>query len=187
MKIPIINKSICLASYLILLFYICVANVFAQSVKNTKEQNSKLENNIEAGFLWKINIPQEISWRHQGPVTSVAFSPDGLSILSASEDNTIILRDLGTRDILQTWRHESAVNSVAFSPNGKYVLTASRDGTAVLREIQNNKIIYIWRHKDSVCSLAFSPDSRYVITGSADKTAVLHDVVTWGQFAYLGL
>ena len=64
---------------------------------------------------------------------SVACSPDGLRILTGSQDQLAKLWDAKTgTEILTLSRHTEDVTSVSFSPDGLQILTGSRDGTAVI-------------------------------------------------------
>ena len=59
---------------------------------------------------------------------SVAFSPDGQRLASASLDNTIKIWDATTGDCQATLEgHSNAVISIAFSPDGQRLASASRD------------------------------------------------------------
>ena len=112
---------------------------------------------------------------HVGPVNNVAFSPDGRTVLTGSDDKTAQLWETQTGQPLATYQgHSGSVRSVAFSPDGHFVLTGSDDGTARLWETQTGQPLAIYQgHSGSVRSVAFSSDGRSVLTGSDDGTARL--------------
>ena len=68
---------------------------------------------------------------HTDDVTSVAFSPDGIRIVSSSADETIRVWDAQTgHSVLDPLRgHTDYVRSVAFSPDGKRIVSGSQDKT----------------------------------------------------------
>jgi len=113
-------------------------------------------------------------------VTSVAFSPDGKSILTGSWDKTAILSEVSTGKPLRTFKgHNDHVTSVAFSPDGQRVLTASREGRAILWDVSNGNRLVAFEggHLAGVTSIALSPDERLLLAGYRDGKAVLWDTV----------
>lgn len=74
--------------------------------------------------------------KHEGSVEFVDFSPDGKSVVTASDDNTARVWDVLTgQPLTEPFRHRAKVVTARFSPDGKRVLTASWDGTARLWDV----------------------------------------------------
>ncbi|PSB42152.1 hypothetical protein C7B67_25675 [filamentous cyanobacterium Phorm 6] len=112
---------------------------------------------------------------HSRSVISVAFSPDGKTLASASDDKTIKLWNLQTQKELKTLSgHSSVVISVAFSPDGKTLASASEDKTIKLWNLQTQKELKtLSGHSSLVISVAFSPDGKTLASASTDKTIKL--------------
>ncbi len=117
--------------------------------------------------------------RHNGRVNSVAFSPDGSRIVTASNDHTAQLWDARTALPLGgPMRHDDDVVMVAFSPDGRRVATASKDGAARLWDGSTGAPASApLRHKAAVIFVAFSPDGTRLGTASSD-TASLWDTAS---------
>ncbi|MBD2680958.1 MULTISPECIES: caspase family protein, partial [Nostoc] len=125
--------------------------------------------------------------KHSSAVNSVAFSPNGKTIASASDDNSVKLWDAATGKLISTLNgHSSAVISVAFSPNGKTIASASDDNSVKLWNAATGKLISSLNgHSSAAINVAFSPDSKTIASASDDKTVKLWDAATGKEISTL--
>ena len=125
---------------------------------------------------------------HSERVMTVAFSPDGRTILSGSYDSTLKQWDAATGRELHTLSgHKSGVYAAAFSPDGRMVLSGSWDGTLRLWDTATGSELRIFEagEKNLINAVAFSPDGRLALSGSDDtsigqphRTLMLWEVAT---------
>ena len=119
-------------------------------------------------------------------VYSASWSPDGNSIVTATNDSAVIW-DANTGQQLQTLeRHKGIVQKALYSPDGKTILTVSGDKTAALWRVSDGTILHkLAGHTKRVEGGVFSRDGKMVATNSIDRTIRIWYVETGNSVAVL--
>jgi WD40 repeat protein/3',5'-cyclic AMP phosphodiesterase CpdA len=115
---------------------------------------------------------------HSDELNSVAFSPEGSLLATASDDRTARIWDLTTgttRTVL--YGHGARVRAVAFSPDRSLLATASDDRSARIWDIATGTSrTTLNGHGAGLTAVAFAPDGSLLATASGDGTARIWDV-----------
>ena len=120
-----------------------------------------------------------------GPYQAVAFSPDGLNLVTGQLEGTVRVWDarsgMGGR-ILGT--HAREIRGIIFSRDGRRLASASGDGTVKLwdatrlHEKQEPRITLQARVPGPSVNVAFNADGRWLATGGEENTIKIWDVDT---------
>ena len=135
-----------------------------------------------AGAVYTCEIeapdqPEKLAGQHARWVTSLAFSPDGRTLVTGSSDYQVKLWDVPTHKLRQTLTgHESWVRSVAISPDGRIIASAGQDKTTRLWDLHTGQLKNSLPHEGRLWSVAFSPDGEMLVTAGSDGRVKLWDV-----------
>lgn len=118
---------------------------------------------------------------HTGPIWSVAFAPGGLALASGSDDTTLRLWDVTSKqEKARLSGHGSAVQSVAFAHSGKFLLASSGDGALHQWELPSQKELPpLVTHGGSIGRrMALSADDKTVAIGNGTQGVDLWGLTT---------
>ncbi|KAJ6472061.1 quinon protein alcohol dehydrogenase-like superfamily [Mycena sanguinolenta] len=111
-------------------------------------------------------------------VTSVAFSPDSMRVVSGSYGCSILIWNKSTGEKKPLIGHADWVESMAFSPNGELVVSGSKDRTVRIWDaVTGEEQRQLGTHTEGVLSVAFSPDGVHVVSASG-QDAYIWDLAT---------
>jgi len=117
---------------------------------------------------------------HSDWVSSIAWSPDGSRLASASLDKTVRIWDPATGQSISTLEgHSGAVISIVWSPNGSQLASASGDKTVRIWDpATGQSISTLEGHSGAVISIVWSPNGSQLASASGDKTVRIWDPAT---------
>jgi WD40 repeat protein len=117
-------------------------------------------------------------------IRSVAYSPDGKHVVSASDKGAIFLWGATKTKVSKVHLEtvDSQILSIAFSKNGKYIVSGSAYHQVQLWEQNSGKSLGapLGQLTSPVNCVACSPDSKIVAAGTKDGTVHLWDFETHG-------
>jgi Tol biopolymer transport system component len=138
-------------------------------------------------------LPTAVLTGHSGRVHSVAFSPDGSTLITGCDQGVspdgspvsggrrVRLWDVATRTCVATLTGpQGAAFSVAFSPDGTMLASGNSDHPVHLWRLTGRfrRGGTILTGDTDVLSVAFSPDGSMLATGNCHKTVRLWDIGT---------
>ena len=139
--------------------------------------------------LWHATTGQNIDTfnDHRALVRAVSFSPDGRTLASASDDGTVVLRDLAAGSATTIDGHSGTVMRLAFSPDGATLASYSNtygSGVKIWDTATRRKITTLRGNGLPIVSISISDDGTTLVSASGNRV-ILWDLDTYTDFAYL--
>lgn len=120
---------------------------------------------------------------HTGVIDGITFSPNGHSLVSGSDDQSVriwSLRD-GSSKVMPVFGRIGYFLSVAFSPDGRYIAGANYNNSLWIWNSRTHKLVAMWRgHSYIVNCVEFTPGGQELMSGSHDRTVKCWDVSSLG-------
>ncbi len=126
---------------------------------------------------------------HAGDVYSVAWSPDGQRIASASSDHSVqVMNAADGSHIYRYLGHDNYVTSVAWSPNGQRIASGSLDEMVHVWNAADGSYPYMYRGSSGgVNTVAWSPGGQRIASGNWNATVQIWDATDGGnEYTYNG-
>lgn len=123
-------------------------------------------------------LPRELSERHRGAITCVAFSPDAKVCATGGDDRSIALWETATGQLLHRLNqaHRAGVTSLQFANSG-HLLSAGRDNALVLWRLPAGnppvRVAETDRRSGDVPMLGVSPDGKRVLFDQGKELRLL--------------
>lgn len=171
---------------------ICIWDVEAASKKNNLDTDIATNEVINP-----FRLRQKLHG-HTETIRSISISPDGLTLASGSEDQTVRLWDLNSGKLLQVLQgHTNRINAVCFSPDGGTLVSGGDDQTIRLwdvpaKQLGNAKSLSplvtaasggsdpysyplqtLQGYDARIKAACFSPNGQLLASGSVDQALLL--------------
>lgn len=118
-------------------------------------------------------------------VLAVAWSPDGVRIVTGEKNGHILTWDANTghHPISYLNSNESpGIEAVTWLPDGNFIAAGSDDSLVRVWNATNGNIQTMYSgHTDEVITVACSPDGKYMASGSMDQTVHVWETTTGRQ------
>jgi WD40 repeat protein len=144
--------------------------------------------------VWRADDgTRQQSFKADGNIRAIAFSPDGKQIAAGCEDKLLVVWDVETGDVAKNvGAHSQPVYDVSFSPDGNTIATCCGDWTEAkpgrVKLWKTSSLTEIARldgHELAVRSAVFDPDGKRLASVSEDGVIRIWDVETQTELAAL--
>jgi serine/threonine protein kinase len=121
----------------------------------------------------QVEFPAIVLAGNPGTVWAVDFAPGGDRVVTAIEDGSVRLWDIGQQKVVRSFdAHRGIVWMIQYHPTRPLVATSGDDGMVKLWDAESLELLQEWNAHSSVRKIAFSPDGSRIVAG--DRDGVIH-------------
>ena len=144
--------------------------------------------------MWRADDgSRQKSFKADGNIRAITFSPDGTKIAAGCEDKLLFVWDVESGELVKKVNaHAQPVYDVSFSPDGKTIATCCGDWTEakpgrvkLWKADSLTEIARLDGHEVAVRSAVFDPDGSRLASVSEDGVIRIWDVETQTELAVL--
>jgi WD40 repeat protein/class 3 adenylate cyclase len=143
---------------------------------------------LSTGAVHQLQSLPDNTW-----ITTLAFTPDGKSLVGGSQDGDVRVWDLASGTIAETFTSQSGGQvQVAVDPSGRTVVSGTDNGTVIAWDLSGQQSLgrtLAWNTPANSCPdapcMAINPAGTIMATDEADGTVDLVDLRTLRWFATL--
>jgi len=107
---------------------------------------------------------------HKDVVTNAIYCPDGRSIFTASEDDTVKMWDASTNKLVKTFEgHKGGIHALAVNGDGTLIATEAADNTGRIWKVSDGSFFELKDLTGPLAALAFSPNGKLLVTEATNE------------------
>ncbi|MBE2271710.1 MAG: TIR domain-containing protein [Anaerolinea sp.] len=128
---------------------------------------------------------------HDKPISSLSFSPDNRTLVSASADGMVRLWDTESRRELVSIANRDSLYDIEYSPDGHTLAAAlgakfGNTSSLVLTDVASRQpILTFGTHNTRLFEIVFSPDGAHIACACWDHLVTIWDIASAQQIAAL--
>lgn len=150
---------------------------------STGENIFSYKNSIVISEEKNVNIGGHVNFsfgknNSNNGINSLSFSADGKYVAFGSENGSINIIDIVSKQVTTIGAHKDEITKLIFGKDDKSLYSSSEDGTIKEWNIENKKATYTFRdNKNAVKSIAMSLDKNTLVSIGKENEVIVYNLL----------